>query len=132
MLRGHSGKHDIGKDTLLDAEGAAGIRRRAQTQAIARHLERTGDDRVDRKRPLEIRRDVEGIFAGIVFRNHAVGFDRRAGIAGIGDPDRDGIGRGLEGRFRLAVAKAPFVGEVDPPSKDEAARFRFPAPIPGR
>ena len=80
-------QHDIGKHALLDAEAAAGIRRRSQPQPIAGHLQRPRHHRMDAERPLEIREHIIAVLARIVFGDHAVGFDRRAGIARIANVD---------------------------------------------
>ena len=61
-----SDQHDIGKDALLDAKTAAGVRRRAQPQPVAWNFQRARDHGVDAERPLEIGQDVEGILGGIV------------------------------------------------------------------
>ena len=105
-------QHDVGKDRLLDAEAAAGIRRRAQAQAIARHLQRTRHHRMQAERSLEIGEYVVGIFAGIVFGDDAVGFDRRAGVARIANVDADAMRCFRERALRIAVAKRALADDV--------------------
>ena len=77
-LCGDAHQYDVREDRLLHTEAAAGIRRRAQPEAIARHLQRARDHGVDAERPLEIGQDVECILRRIVTGDHAIGFDRRA------------------------------------------------------
>ena len=100
---GDGGENDIGKHALLDAEGAAGIGRRAQPHTVAGHVQGAGNHRMDRERTLKICRDVIGVLAWIVFRDDAVGFDRRAGIARIGDADGNAVG----GPPRAAASGSP-------------------------
>ena len=105
-------QNDVGKDALLDAKAAAGIRRRAQPQPIARHLQRPRQHRMDAERPLEIGEHIVGVFAGVIVGDHAIGFDRRAGIARIADIDTDPMRRRRKGLLRIAVAKGPVAGDI--------------------
>ncbi len=71
--RGNTHQHDVRKYALLDAEAAAGIGRRAQAEAIARHFQRTRHHAVQTERPHEIGEHVVGVFGRIVFGDDAVG-----------------------------------------------------------
>ena len=117
-------QHDIGEDALLDPEAAAGIGRRAQPQAIARHLERARDDRVNAEGALEIGRHVIGVEAGVVFRDHAIGLDRRAGVARIIHLDREPVRCRREGAFRIAVAEGALAREVAAEARMQHRRLR--------
>jgi len=88
----HAHQHEIGKHALLDAETAARVWRRSQPEAVAGHFQRTRNDRVDAERSLEIRQDVVGVLVRVVAGDHAIGLDRRAGVARITyvDPRSDG------------------------------------------
>ena len=77
-LCGDAHQYDVREDRLLHTEAAAGIRRRAQAQTIARHFERARHHRMQTERPLEIGEHVVGIVRRVVFGNDAIGFDRRA------------------------------------------------------
>ncbi len=103
---------DIGKDPLFDAKAAARIRRGAQAQTVAGHLQGAGQNRMDRKRPLKIRGDVIGVFVGIVFSQHAIGLDRCAGIAGIADIDLDRTVGGGKGRLGIAIAEVAVGAQI--------------------
>src|SRR5258708_38526526 len=87
-------QNDVREYALLDPEAAAGIRRRPQPQPIAGHLQRPRDYGMDAERSLEVRQYVESVFARAVVRHDSIGFDRRTGIAGISDIDRDAPGGG--------------------------------------
>jgi len=100
------------------------LTRRAQPHAVAWHLQRTGNHGVDRKRSLEIRGDVIGVLTGIVFRDDAVGFDRRAGIAWIVDADGDAVGGGRKRGLRVTIAKAALVDEVGAERRMQHRGFR--------
>ena len=121
-------QHDVGEDALLDAETAAGIRRRAQPQAIAGHFQRPRQHRMDAERALEIGEDIVSVFAGVVVGDHAIGFDRRAGIAGIADVDTDAMRCRRKGPLRIAVAKGPVAGDVAAKAIMQHRRIRAAAP----
>ena len=110
--RGHAHQHDVREHALLDAEAAAGIGRRAQPEAIARHFQRARHHGMQTERPHEIREHVIGVLARIVFGDDPVGFHRRAGIARIADGDRDRGARIGEGALGIAVAEAAFTDEI--------------------
>ena len=105
-------KHDVGKHALLDAETAAGIRRRAQPDAIAGHFQRPRDDSVNAERALEIREDIESVFGSVVVGNDAIGFDRRTRISGVTDIDRNPMRRFRESAFRIAIAEGAVARDV--------------------
>ena len=110
--RGRGDQDDVGKNALLDAKAAAGIRWRAQPQAVARNLERPRHHRMDAEGTLEIGEHVVGVVARVIFGDHAIGFDRRAGIARVANVDADPV-RGLrKGLLRIAVAKRPVAGDI--------------------
>ena len=110
--RGDRDQHDVGEHALFDAEAAAGIRRRAQPETMARHFQRPRHDAVQAERPHEVRQHVVGVFGRIVVGDDAVGFDRRAGIARVVHGDRDAV-RGLRQHLLgIAVAEAAFAGEI--------------------
>ena len=67
---------------------------------------------MDAERALEIGEDVIDVLMRIVFGDDAEGLHRRAGIAGVGDTDRDNAGGSGEGRCGLAKAEAPVADEV--------------------
>ena len=105
-------QHDIGKQALLHAEAAAGIRRRTQPETVARHLQRARHHRVQAERPHEIREHVIGVLGRVVFGDQPVGLDRRTGIARIADRHRHAA-RGIGKRaFRIAVAEQSLAREV--------------------
>ena len=66
--RGDAHQYDVGKHRLLDAEAAAGSRRRAQAQPIARHFQRPRHHRMQAERPLEIGQNIVGVLARFVWR----------------------------------------------------------------
>ena len=74
----HRQKDDIGKYTLLDAETASRIGRRAKAQAVSWHAESSADNGVDGERALKISQHIIAVFEGIVFREYAIGFKGRA------------------------------------------------------
>ena len=84
-------QRDVGEDALLHAEAAAGVRRHAQAQPVARHFQRARQHRMDAERPLEGREHVVGVLARIVVGDQPVGFDRRAGVARIVDLHRNAM-----------------------------------------
>ena len=55
---------------MLDAEAAAGMRRRPQPQPIAWDTQSHRHDRVHGKRALEIGDDLVGLFAGEILGDH--------------------------------------------------------------
>ena len=110
--RGDAHQHDVGKHALLDAKAAAGIRRRAQAETIARNFERARHHRMQAERPHEVRQHVVGVLGGIVFGNQAVGFDRRAGVARIADGHRDAPGGVGESALGIAVTEGAFARDV--------------------
>src|ERR1017187_2996902 len=105
-------QYNVRKHSLLDAEAAAGVRRRAQAQPVAGHLERARYHRVNAERPLKIGQDVESVFAWVVIRDDAVGFDRRAGIAGIADIDRDTPRCAGKGGFGISITEMSVARDV--------------------
>ena len=105
-------QNDVGENALLDPEAAAGVRRRAQPQTVARDPQGPRQDGVDAEGTLEIRQHVVGILAGVIFGDHAIGLDRRAGVTGIADVDTDPVCRRGKRLFRIAVAKAPVAGDI--------------------
>ena len=93
---------------MLDAEAAAGMRRRPQPQPIAWDTQSHRHDRVHGKRALEIGDDLVGLFAGEILGDHDKAFDRRGGIARVAGRDRNpmlGFGKGGLG---ITVAGRPF------------------------
>lgn len=110
--RGSSDQHDVWKHALLDAKAAAGIRRRAQPQAIALYFQRAGDHGVDAERTLKIGQHLIGILAGIVRGDDAIGLDRRAGVAGIANVDGETMRRVRKGLLGVAIAEGAIAGEV--------------------
>ena len=54
--RGRRDQNDVGEYALLDAKAAAGIRRRAQAQAIARNLQSARQHRMNAERALKLAR----------------------------------------------------------------------------
>ena len=105
-------QRDVGEDALLHAEAAAGIRRHAQAQPVARHFQRARQHRMDAERPLEGGEHVVGVLARIVVGDQPVGFDRRAGVARIVDRDRHAMRGGRECGFRIAVAERAVARDV--------------------
>ena len=78
-------QRDVGKDALLHAKAAAGIRRGTQPQPVARDFQRARKHRMDTERPLEGREHIVGVFARVIVGDQTVGLDRRAGVARIID-----------------------------------------------
>ncbi len=105
---------DVGKDRLLDAEAAAGIRRRAQAQPVARHFQRPRHHRVQAEGALEIGENVVGAFARIVCGDDTVGFDRRARIARVADRNRDARRSFGKRALGIAVAEGAVADEIRP------------------
>ena len=101
-------QHDVGCQALLDPETPPRIRRGAKPQAVGRHAERHRHDRVQGEGPLEGCGDVVGVGVGVVLGDDAEAFDRRGGVARIGDLDRDRAVRGREGGLGVAVPEMPF------------------------
>ena len=119
-----SDQHDIREDTLLDAEAPAGIRRRAQTQAVTWHLERARQHRMDAKRALEIGEHVEGILARVVVGDHAISLDGRAGVARVPDVDANAMRCGAERLLGVAVAEAAVACDIAGKSVVQERRAR--------
>ena len=110
--RGGGQHHSIGRNALLDAEAAAGVRGRPQAQTVARHLEGARHHGMYAERTLEVGENVEGILVGIVFGHDAVGFDRRAGIARIADRHRQRMRCRGERAVGIAIGEAPVAHQV--------------------
>src|ERR1700733_12762960 len=64
--RGSRDQDDVGEYTLFDAKASAGIRWRAQAQAIAGNLQGARQYRVNTERTLEIGENIVSVFAGII------------------------------------------------------------------
>ena len=105
-------QHDIGRQALLDAEAAAGIGRGAQAQPVGRHAERGRHHRMQRERPLEGRRHLEGVGVRVPGGDQAETFDGRDGAARVGDLDGEAMVGSGKRAFRIAVGKAPAVREI--------------------
>ena len=108
-------QHDVGKHALLDAEAAAGIRRRAQPQPVARHLQRARHHRMHAERPLEIREHVVGVLAADRIRRPR----RRSrsacrNCADSGPRPRSRCAASREGALRVAVAERAVARDIAP------------------
>ena len=103
--RRHTHQNQVGEHTLLNAEAAAGVWRRAEPEAVAGYFEGACDHRVDAEGTLEARKDVVGILVGVVARDHPVSLEGRAGIAWVADVDPDPVGGTGKSCARVAVAE---------------------------
>ena len=97
---------------MLDAKAAAGIRRGAQAETIARNFERARHHCMQAERPHEVRQHIVCVLGGIVFGKQAVGFDRGAGVARIADGHRDAPGSVGESALAIAVTEGAFARDV--------------------
>src|SRR5262249_26542288 len=110
--RGDAHQHDVREKTLLDAEAAPGVGRRAQAQAVSRHFQGTRHDGVQAERSHEVGEHVISVFIRVIFGDETVGFDWRAGIAWIADRHRHAM-RGLcKHALGVAVADRAFTRDV--------------------
>ena len=112
LARRQPHQHHIGKHALLDAEAATGIRRRAQPQPIAGHVQRPRHHRMQRIGALKIGQNVVHTGGRLILAHHHIAFDRGAGVARKAHLDGDPVVGVLERLVRIAVAEVAFVDHV--------------------
>jgi hypothetical protein len=94
-------QYDRHVENKLDPEGAAGVRRGAQAQAIARHAQRPCHHGVQGEGPLEVREDVIAVLLAEIFRDHRKSFHRR-----------DGVAREMHGQLGTARRRCKRAGNI--------------------
>ena len=67
---------------------------------------------MDAEGTLEIGEHIVRIIARVVFGNHAIGFDRRTGIARIANVQADPMRHRRKDLLRIAVTKCPVAGDI--------------------
>ena len=112
LARRQAHQHHIAEHALLDAEAAAGVRRRAQPQPVAGHVQRPRHHRMQRVGALEVGKDVVDAGGRLVLAHHHVALDGGAGVAREPHLDGNPMLRLLEGFFRIAVAEVALVDHV--------------------
>ena len=104
-LRGDAHQDDIRKDRLLDAEAAAGIGRRSDSQLRALATQRLRHHRVNREWTLKIAENVVDALAGLVVGHNDIALERRLRVARVVDSERHyAVGFG-EFRVRISIGE---------------------------
>ena len=105
---------DGGKHCLFDPETAAAVGRGDQSQAVARHLERAGHQRVQNERALEVRPHGIALGRRLEMGDDAGALHRCCRLTGVTPIQPDDMIGGGERGVRVAVGKGAPVDPVGP------------------